>query len=97
MYHADCGEIPQEVTDKVYDYFFPEGAYSITGTDTTKAKIDETILELHQEMQNALFLPVFIILVVHGNMAWIMEYLSIPAAKKNSHKCILELPIVCTG
>lgn len=50
MYHVSCGEIPQEVADKVYDYFFPEGGYTFTGTDRTRAKIDEEILELQQGM-----------------------------------------------
>lgn len=48
MYHVKCGGISQEVTDKVYDYFFPEGAYSTTGTDVTKEALDKEIMSLKQ-------------------------------------------------
>ena len=48
MYHVKCGEISQEVTDKVYDYFFPDGAYSTTGTDVTKEALDNEIVSLKQ-------------------------------------------------
>lgn len=48
MYHVKCGGISQKVTDKVYDYFFPDGAYSTTGTDVTKEALDKEIMSLKQ-------------------------------------------------
>lgn len=48
MYHVNSGEIPQDVVDKIYDYFFPDGAYVITGTDITKDELDARILEEQQ-------------------------------------------------
>ena len=42
-YHASCGEISQQLADKIYDYFLPEGGYTYTGSDYTKAVIDEEI------------------------------------------------------
>lgn len=52
MYHVKGGEISQNLTDKIYDYFFPNGAYSETGTDVTKAVMDERILEVKQAIAN---------------------------------------------
>ena len=52
MYHVECGEIPQELTTKLYDYFFPDGAYTTTGTAMTKAEIDKRILEMKQTIAN---------------------------------------------
>ncbi|MDD6212602.1 MAG: DUF6034 family protein [Clostridiales bacterium] len=52
MYHVSCGEISQTIADKVYDYFFPDGGYTTTGTDITKAEIDKRILEIQQTIAN---------------------------------------------
>ncbi len=48
MYHVKSGELSQEIADKMYDYFFPDGAYTTTGTDWTKDLIDNLILEEKQ-------------------------------------------------
>ncbi len=45
MYHVYCGDISQDVATKLYDYFFPEGGYTTTGTDFTKDKVEQSILE----------------------------------------------------
>ena len=50
MYHVYCGEISQDVATKLYNYFLPEGGYTTTGTDFTKAKVDQSILETKQEI-----------------------------------------------
>ena len=52
MYHVESGKIPQELTTKIYDYFFPDGAYTTTGTDMTKDEIDKRILEMKQTIAN---------------------------------------------
>lgn len=50
MYHVNSGEIPQDVVDKIYDYFFPDGAYITTGTEDTKEVLDKRILNLQQDI-----------------------------------------------
>lgn len=53
MYHVYCGEFSQELVDKVYDYFFPDGeAYVTTGTDFTKDDCEKRILEFKQTIAN---------------------------------------------
>lgn len=53
MYHVYCGEFTQELVDKVYDYFFPDGeAYVTTGTDFTKDDCEKRILEFKQTIAN---------------------------------------------
>ena len=51
MYHVYCGEIPQDVATKFYDYFLPEGGYTSTGTNFTKDKVDQSILKTKQDIQ----------------------------------------------
>ena len=50
MYHVSCGEIPQEVADRIYDFFFPGGAFAESGDAFTIGDVDEQIQEIQQEI-----------------------------------------------
>lgn len=52
MYRVKSDELSQEIADKLYDYFFPDGAYTTTGSDWTKQKIDNLILEEKKYIAN---------------------------------------------
>lgn len=52
MYRVKSGELSQEIADKLYDYFFPDGAYTTTGSDCTKQIIDNLILEEKKYIAN---------------------------------------------
>lgn len=52
MYRVKSGELSQEIADKLYDYFFPDGAYTTTGSDWTKQIIDNLILEEKKYIAN---------------------------------------------
>ena len=55
MYRVKSDELSQEIADKLYDYFFPDGAYTTTGSDWTKQKIDNLIRILQSLIKRVLY------------------------------------------
>lgn len=50
MYRVKCGEIPQELLVKIYNYLFPDGTYIFPETGSTCGEYSERILEIRQQI-----------------------------------------------
>lgn len=50
-YHVNCGGIPQKLADRLYDYFFPNGAYEYVGTGETKESLEQFIQEMEDDLE----------------------------------------------
>lgn len=54
MYRVSSGEISQELTTAVYDYFYPDGnTYTMEGSDLTKDRCEEMILDCKKRIADA--------------------------------------------